>query len=86
MQQKAVGIQRTDSSFAPLSPLPMIRVLYAIGVKGAIKVLCMQNEVILRPMDLNIYLEGCTAFAAGNQNHIPKFGSDFGSDGRLQNH
>jgi len=42
----------------------------------------MQNEVILRPVNLSIYLEARMVFATENQNHIPMFGSD----GTLQSH
>ena len=41
-QQEGVRIQSMYGSFAHLSPLPAIRVLYVSGVKGPIKVLCMQ--------------------------------------------
>jgi hypothetical protein len=83
METSGVRFPNTNDSFAHLSPLPAIWVLYAIGMKGPIKILCMQIEVILRPMDLSIYyLEACTAFATENRNHIPMFGSD----GTLQSH
>src|SRR5258706_10993237 len=80
---EGVRIQSMNGSFANLLPLPAIRVLYVTGVKGPIKVLCMQDEVILRPMDLIIYLEVRTVFATENQNHTPIFGSD---GTLLQNH
>lgn len=80
---EGVRIQSTNGPFASLSPLPAIRILYVTGVKGPVEVLCMQNEVILRPKNLILYLEVCTVFATENQNHTPMFGSD---GTLLQNH
>lgn len=84
-QQEGVRIQSMYGSFAHLSPLPAIRVLYVSGVKGPIKVLCMQicrMKSFSGPMDPIIYLEVCTVFATGNQSHIPRFPM-IGSDGTL---
>ena len=77
IQYQQVALKfKPNGSVTRFSPLPAIWVLYAIGVKGPIKILCMWDKDIPRPMDLRLYLEACMVFATENQNHIPMFGSD----------